>query len=395
MSYLALSKKHLSRISYHSIWGIQIDVSGRKSLYEEVTALHAQPDRLQLITNENNATSERIWFMRGIHWCFNINQYRTNYYLLQGYYSWQLYEQGLLQLTGSTKSETDDVGGFILAKDSELVKKFDENLLNKIDLSANSVWFYKKISTWFGKSLVAIGDGISRAINVFNPVTHFIATKKMLPYLTILGVNSKENNQISLAYIKDARKKCLLSSHPDHNNGVIKSDLASVQQIKDAFDELLKLINSTCDSSCLLKERSELFQRMDRAQENLNKAKTAYDNYNKKVDHFQADANAFINHANQYGERVDRCAEDVRQFRTGVDQLKTGVGVLNEHCHQAGIQQQQNQDTLSKIKKILASSKADQALASTQNNNVSMFASYGSTSESSDSDAEITTYSQS
>ena len=289
MTYTALSQKHLSRISYHSFWGLNIDVSGRKNLYDAANELHLDQDRLQSISQEYQTINMRNSLVRGMYWLFNLKQYRSNYYLLQGYYSWRLYEDALLTLSGHIKTEAQNTGGFLLAKDYAITKQLPENLLTTLDQDGNGAWFYKKIRRWFSKHLLNLGGEKSMENNEIDPTTHFTVTENMLPHLKILGLDSQVNNHIALVDIKEAKRKALLASHPDRNYGSIQPNTPTVQQIQEAFNKLLSLINDNSDPENIKNKRSEFMNRMNIVQENLQKAQQAYGNYEKHVAQFNAE----------------------------------------------------------------------------------------------------------
>ena len=349
--------------------------------------------------NEANLTiNMRNSLVRGMYWLFNLNQYRSNYYLLQGYYSWRLYEEGVSKLNGHPKTAAQNAGGFLLAKDYAITKQLPENLLTPLDQAGNGAWFYKKISIWFTKSLLTLGLEKSIENNELDPTTHFIVTENMLPHLKILGFDSEVNNHIALVELKEAKRKGLLAAHPDRNSGSTQPNIPTVQQVQEAFNDLLSLINDNSDPENIKTKRTEFMARMEIVKENLHKVQQAYTNYEKNVEQFQEQVSEHGRKIDQYCEKADRVISNSDRFMSNsdrfmskadrfiakADQLQTGISDLQQKVRQAMALQQQNDDSIKEIQQMRQSSKKLKTPSGTQTNNSAMFLSSRDSSESFD-----------
>ncbi len=94
MSYLALNQQQLRRFSYHWFWGISAAQPASSTFYELALELSTNQRAQEDILTQHEKFNQSGWFMRGFYWLFNVNQCRLNYYKLQSYICWQLYETG-------------------------------------------------------------------------------------------------------------------------------------------------------------------------------------------------------------------------------------------------------------------------------------------------------------
>ena len=116
MAYLALKKEVLSRLSYHVLWGLRADIKGANTLYQAVEDLQQNPDKkahlIRIQTNMLRYQGILGFFIRAFCWIFNWNQYRVDYYKLQAYGSWKIYQEGITMLSPHEKRRSEKDGGF-------------------------------------------------------------------------------------------------------------------------------------------------------------------------------------------------------------------------------------------------------------------------------------------
>ena len=241
--YLALSPRFLSRLSYHPIWGLGHDRKGRKNFYELVQDLDSDENLLRSIELKTNSILQRSGFIgfmiRSFNWLFNRNQYCHNYYMLQAYYSWQKYKEGISMFSDSEVKDIDESGGFILEQE-------DTKQLNKdsaLDRVGPIIWFIATPLIW------CIG-GISSCLSqetikeISKPKDEYFNVDIVSQeQLKILGIEAQLDSQFSISELKKHYRKLYLKYHPDKQGG----NADKFQEIKGACEKLLSHISPNKD----------------------------------------------------------------------------------------------------------------------------------------------------
>ncbi len=316
MVYLALHKESLSRLSYHLIWGLRVDAPGATTLYQEVTWYHNNPrERQQMIANVQNMTQRKgLW--GAFCWIFNWNNYRIDYYNVQAYVSWQIYEQGMSMLSATQQDAAENEGGFFVTASIGNLAIFD-TLLNK---GGNNLHTCLKYITapllWVGERALSIitDDGSFDTHDFSMGKTHFIVNEAMLDLLEVLDINAELEDALAYDDLKAAYKACCLKTHPDKPNG----NAADFIKVKKAYDDLLELIKIINDPFGIQDEIDAYLQKKDaELQELHHKFKKMYElkaKYDANFDKYMASSNRFITSSKQLNQRIDeQCEEMDRQ----------------------------------------------------------------------------------
>lgn len=241
--YLALSPSFLSRLNYHPLWGLGLDRKGRKNFYELVQELDSDENLLRSIELKTNSILQRSGFIgfmiRSFNWLFNRNQYCHNYYMLQAYYSWQKYKEGISMFSDSEVKDIDESGGFIL--EQEEMRQLNKD--SALDRVGPVIWFIATPLIW------CIG-GISSCLSqetikeISKPKDEYFNVDIVSQeQLKILGIEAQLDSQFSISELKKHYRKLYLKYHPDKPGG----NADKFGEIKDACEKLLSHISPNKD----------------------------------------------------------------------------------------------------------------------------------------------------
>ena len=339
MAYLALSPNLLSRLSYHPLWGIGVDLSGENvhNLYEKALLLHENTPEKQRVIEQVNAMLQHRgvlgWLLEGFYWMFNVDQYRTNYYALQGYFSWRLYEEGITMLSEQAQHQAQKTGGFFI-EPSDKHDSIVESLLNGVHNVGSSIklvaytllsplsWFAATVLSRFSEQKFPMGQlDVSK--------THFEVNSDMILALNALGIDAFAGQLLLYSDLKAAYRESRLKTHPDRKQGNHEDFI----RIQSAYEELTHLIQTASDSIGLPYELKKYFSDLD---EQTDELKIRYNNLKSDVKYFDNRLHQYCEHAAQFSQRVDEHVSHVAEFSQLVDEhieQVTNVAIL---CEQMG-----------------------------------------------------------
>ena len=339
MAYLALSPNLLSRLSYHPLWGMGVDLSGENvhNLYEKALLLHENTPEKQRVIEQVNAMLQHRgvlgWLLEGFYWMFNVDQYRTNYYTLQGYFSWRLYEEGITMLSEQAQHQAQKTGGFFI-EPSDKHDSIVESLLNGVHNVGSSIklvaytllsplsWFAATVLSRFSEQKFPMGQlDVSK--------THFEVNSDMILALNALGIDAFAGQLLLYSDLKAAYRESRLKTHPDRKQGNHEDFI----RIQSAYEELTHLIQTASDSIGLPYELKKYFIDLD---EQTDELKIRYNNLKSDVKYFDNRLHQYCEHAAQFSQRVDEHVSHVAEFSQLVDkhiEQVTNVAIL---CEQMG-----------------------------------------------------------
>lgn len=304
--YLALSSKFLSRLSYHYIWGLGLDRKGCENFYDLLQELQSNAELLRSIKDDTNNILNKVgligFIVRSLYWIFNINHYRQNYHMLQAYYSWRKYEEGIIMFTDSDREQVDEQGGFILEQ-QELEPSMARNLYNGVLMCVEPVkWCVVTPAVWCagGIRMMFFKNESSSPLKeaIISTDTHFNVDKKAQEYLEALGIDAEIGSNFLVSDLKKQYKTLCLKYHPDKPGG----DEDVFKNINEAYTSLSSHISS--DKSILgLKERY--------------------------ADYFAE--------CRREHEEADRCIERAREVNKRADEVNKRAHEENKRAHEVNI----------------------------------------------------------
>ena len=316
MAYLAFNKKILKRLSYHVIWGLRIDVAGARTLYKDVKHLRQHPEALALIVASQIAMMQYRGFLgfivRALCWAFNWRQYRANYYKLQAYYSWSIYEKGQFMLTNDEQRHAAETGGFLVRYtpfNGAVIHALGSGFRQAKDFLGEAVDTIISPVSWAGQRIISrvIGNRPLDTVDLNIRKTHFLVTEAMCDKLHQLGIEAIAEQLISHEELKDAYKKTSLRVHPDKPEGSTEK----FQQIKQVYDELVQLIKDASDPLGLRADIEQIFVEMD-----------------EKLDSLDYGFKLLRKQGQKYGEKVDAHAANVKRHCVKVKATATETTAL-------------------------------------------------------------------
>ena len=223
---IALGPKLLKRLSYHFLWGLQLDVEEAVDLYFWVRFLDEHEEERSLLIAQEEALLEYTgtWgsFVRGLYWIFNIAGYRENYYRLEAYRSWKLYEEVLETVAGARLRRMEASGGFF-------VKAYVES--KRIGVSWNNVtsWLPDVVLNLFQKEK-AFPEVLKK-----EEMTEFKISMGMLPHLIVLGLDLHVGAEYSVSELKRVYYQKSRKFHPDR--GGTEKDFVNM---RSAYEGILE-----------------------------------------------------------------------------------------------------------------------------------------------------------
>ena len=259
MRYLALNQQQLKRFSYHWFWGLSAARPGLPTFYELALELDADKKEVQEdIVTQHERISRRGWFMRGFYWLFNVNQYRFNYYKLQSYICWQLYEEGRKNTMLSQEAlavAAQVARGFLLSVGVAATLRFSNPYLTRAitAVKPSMPLFLERLTDFFpiefpviawpgAPSIERPNDALS--LVVLNPVpsigsaqverttprSHFVVVRVMLDALNTLGLARNVGTEVSFVELKSAYRARIRRTHPDKTMTDSKDDFIAAHK---------------------------------------------------------------------------------------------------------------------------------------------------------------------
>jgi len=255
-----------------------VDASGVtvRNLHHEALLLHDNtPEKLRIIEQVNNLLQQRGvlgWLRRGLYWMFNVEHYRTNYYTLQGYFSWRIYEEGITMLSEQVQNQVKASGGFLIEPSSK-----NDSIVESLVTGANHVgrgvkfiayttlisplrWVAKTALSHFSekKEFPVVQLDISK--------THFEVNKDMVLALKTLGIEAFTGQRLLFSSLKAAYRESCLRTHPDRTQGKHEDFI----RMQSAYEELTRLIEAASGPIGLPPELKKYFSDLDEQMDELN-----------------------------------------------------------------------------------------------------------------------------
>ena len=265
MSYLALNQKVLSQFSLHWFWGLTYMGQGHENtLYTAATVLQGN-DSLRKKTEEHVIRiTQRNSIVRAVYWFLNLGQYRTHYYQIEAYYSWQMYQKGVCMFSGNDLAYVNVAGAFIVTAGAVLA-----TTLASPHLKQSSAWFREKMLSFFisshnmqvlpetkmappqgeaddeSLSLITVPMRLSSSLVATQAPRHnlqggFTVTTDMLTHLEKLGIHGMVGKFILFDELKLAYRENRRLTHPDKGKSI---DTTAFVVVTDAYEKLLLLID--------------------------------------------------------------------------------------------------------------------------------------------------------
>ena len=326
MVYLALSAKKLQCLIHHPLWGLQFNGSNARTLYDDALHLHAYPRLREKMIGSVASILQRSgwlgWLLEGFYWMFNVDQYRTNYYTLQGYFSWRLYEEGITMLSEQAQHQAQKTGGFFI-EPSDKHDSIVESLLNGVNHVASSMKFvaYTLLSplSWFAATVLSRFSEQKFPMGQLDvSKTHFEVNSDMILALNALGIDAFAGQLLLYSDLKAAYRESRLKTHPDRKQGNHEDFI----RIQSAYEELTHLIQTPSDSIGLPYELKKYFSDLD---EQTDELKIRYNNLKSDVKYFDNRLHQYCEHAAQFSQRVDEHVSHVAEFSQRIDEHVTNI----------------------------------------------------------------------
>lgn len=307
MNYMGLSSKQLSRFSHHWFWGICIDKRQDDNLHLAALGLQQNPELRKAMDEKIQRINQRHWFISSLYWLTNYNQYRLNYYQLQGYWSLQLYnkvqkmfEENMFQKTGPV--EAGEIVAFAVAG-ALAVKYLAPTVLSSLS------WFSNKIMHHISKkNIKAVPDtpeqktpapgiplpgvDVTPQQNTTRPIVpqpnnNFIIDENMLKNLRILGINSQVKESISFDTLKAAYKAARLRTHPDKTGG---ANSEAFVEVNNAYNQLIEQIHTNLlPATNSTSTRYNFFEKIDEIKKDLADLRVEQELARKEMEELSAD----------------------------------------------------------------------------------------------------------
>lgn len=271
MNYVGLSQHQLMRFSHHWFWGLCVDTENDGNLYDSALYLEQNQGLRQVMEADVEIMNKKTWLIRSLYWLFNYNQYRENYYQLQGYWSLQLYnkvESMFIQNLMANVGQFEGVSLLAFAVTVTVTGAIAINYLTSPVLQSLA-WFSDKIFPFVEEqnikilpetpdthevktSVKSLPEALSPQQDETRTMTadaaaalSFVVRSGMLNHLRTLGINSSIGATVSLDALKTAYKAGCLRTHPDktgtHND-------AEFKLVGSAYNQLLDLIKQDSSS---------------------------------------------------------------------------------------------------------------------------------------------------
>ena len=329
--YLALSAKKLQCLTHHPLWGLQFNGSNARTLYDDALHLHAYPRLREKMIGSVASILQRSgwlgWLLEGVYWMFNVDQYRTNYYTLQGYFSWRLYEEGITMLSEQAQHQAQKTGGFFI-EPSDKHDSIVESLLNGVNHVASSMKFvaYTLLSplSWFAATVLSRFSEQKFPMGQLDvSKTHFEVNSDMILALNALGIDAFAGQLLLYSDLKAAYRESRLKTHPDRKQGNHEDFI----RIQSAYEELTHLIQTASDSIGLPYELKKYFSDLD---EQTDELKIRYNNLKSDVIYFDNRLHQFCEHAAQFSQRIDEHIEQVTNVAILCEQMGHDINELDD-----------------------------------------------------------------
>ena len=319
--YLALSAKKLQCLTHHPLWGLQFNGSNARTLYDDALHLHAYPVlREQMIDNVAPILQRAGWFgwwARGFCWLFNWNQYRANYYALQAYFSWQIYEQGITMINQNEQSVIEETGGFLTT---------GTNLTNRLPTSI--VWLGKE--AWgTGQYVFSLLFGNKPLKTVQFPVseTGFEVNEAMISPLDSLGISASTGQIITFDALKSAYKASRLQAHPDKPSGNHERFIL----VTTAYEMLTELIRAIGNPNDPFGIWGGLKKYHDEQSETIQQLKADFKDIAEKVDRYVETVNQHVETVKQHSDRVDNMVQRTEHLADEIADLRaTMIAIIQQ-----------------------------------------------------------------
>lgn len=300
MHFLALNENSLKRLSVHFLWGLNADSSKEKNLYAHVLFLQSHPAQLEIIKNKVAHFESYCGFIgeniRAIFWLLNWDNYRVDYYILRGYYAWQLYKEEIMMFSPSEQEEINKIGAF-LAKESSnsQAQKMMRSVVKPFKWVGNQV--YKRL---WGKQALIITPSPDSSPS-------FVIDLEMLPHLQTLGIIVEKNQMIANNILDSAYRKKALETHPDRNRG----DRTQFDIVQNAYDTVKQMIAQRSD---IFGWKAMLDQNMEEFHQQADELSADFKNISKDYKEIAQDYKEIAQDYHDANKRMDRLIEELRQM---------------------------------------------------------------------------------
>jgi hypothetical protein len=329
MIWRAWDEETLKRLSYHGLWGLQLDVPDCPSLYDFAQSLHNDEGLRQQMIEEVQALASLTGVygrvIRFFCWVFNWNNYRSNCYHLCAYYSWRLYEEGLNRLPTEENTVNDNLAvATTAARLATLLTGLIDPLF-RCSLQAQVVinelfhFFRQEIDALMGNGDHALDIDLSPDVNQAN--THFRVTRAMLEPLSCLGLSAEIDGLLAYSELSKAYKKSCLETHPDKPTG---SHEAFVR-IQTAYDSLKTLIEGVNDPLGLRAFTTAYFEQLNREREEV---LAAFKQHISNLDQYIQNRDQHINNVDRYIDESKQYIDESKQY---IDESKQYIDEAKEY----------------------------------------------------------------
>ena len=378
MIYLAMGPKKLSRLSYHVIWGLRCDIPGVKTLHDEALHLQAHPEKLDRMKRETEAILLKQgligWLVRTFCWLFNWNQYRVNYYSLQGYFSLALYNKGIHMLSASTQHQAIAAEGFLVQ--GPLNRSFfginvSNGLPNPVQYASNAYAWAGSHFMWAGSTIrqSIFGNNALPTTRLVEKQTHFSVSEAMLPHLSCLGLEVQVDQTVSIDDVRAAYHKAARRTHPDRDcNSQGKSE--QFTQVQTSYTELSTLIQASFSSHDdpfgLLAMLEEDKQKWDEKVEEL---RTAYKKRDENIAEYSRGVTEFSHGVTELSHGVTELSHGVNALQKSIAETRNDANQLEAEMNQ-WLLDSQEMDTVNPHIESIASSETQPETTTTLQNRV-------------------------
>ncbi|MDP3562235.1 MAG: J domain-containing protein [Legionellaceae bacterium] len=369
MVYPALSQNQLSRFSYHWFWGLGVDKSGVRTLYDEAVSLRSNIEERDKIIGRVVLYNELPWVLLAICWAANINNYRINCYKLYSYISLVIYEDEVVKLSAADRLMVEKVAGLLVMITTTALGLY---LLNYFSLHGvgsaferQSDWFMQRLQPYLPldmkryentqkedieanfessssssmqltvKTYGAVNKSRAGAMPQVVEDYNLLVTTEIYDSLQLLGFSLNIGQQFTFRELKKAYKKSMLLTHPDKTG---RDSMPEFLAVTSAYDQILEKITLGQDKQCMTSDFAAYLSKFNE----LVKKERAF--WKGELNFWKQELvtwREINNRLERLGEGIYLFGESIRETREQISQLSQDMdetkAILDEEDAIAGL----------------------------------------------------------